>query len=196
MKDRMWNSIRAMIAAMIMMTMGAVSLASAVQPQHVPHDNRVATRTVAEYSQGSWLAPATVVLDSKQAWDEWNCAQVANGRAVNAEAAPANVNWKREVLLVVALGENLNWWRTVKVKGAIKKGVETMVDIECALNAGGPSPSVVVALPRSHGRTVRLVPNVTLASDLPMKATYVMSSDGPSPMDVVSSWGALKNYYR
>jgi hypothetical protein len=194
MKARTQNTVRAMVAAM-MMTMGAASMASAVQPQGLPRDNRVPTRTMAEYGSGSWLAPAAVVLDSKQAWDEWNQAQVASGYAVNVEAAPM-VDWKREVVLVVALGENLNNTLAVKVKGARKNGSQTMVDVECALNAGGSSPAVVVALPRNQAKNVELVPNMTLG-DMPMKATYVMSSTGGlSPMATVTTWGALKSDYR
>jgi hypothetical protein len=189
--------MRANVAA-TMMTMGAASLASAVQPHGLPQDDRIATRTLAEYTESSWLAPAAVVLDSKQAWDEWNAAEVASGRAVSAEVAPAGVDWKREVVLVVALGENLNGALAVRVKGAHKKGTETLVRVECAVNVGGSAPSAILALPRSHAHDVKLVPNIKLRSDMPLKATYVVSSEGtsPTPASTAASWGALKSEYR
>ena len=188
MKARMQNAKRAMVATAMMMVMTATTMASAAPhaapSPSAPRDPRVNARVVASYNESSWLAPAAVVLDSKQAWDEWNANEVAAGRAIGVENAP-NVSWGSEVVMVIALGENLNGRAKVGLSRCVREGSDTEVALECSLAEGGSSPALVVALPRGSAHSVNLRSNVTLV-DMPEKATYVMAtSGGPMPMAMV-----------
>jgi hypothetical protein len=201
MKARMLNPVRAMVAMMVM-TVSAATLANAAatdrsQPS-APRDPRVNARVVAKYNQSSWLMAQAVVLDSEAAWDEWSNGEVSNGRAIGHEKAPNGVAWGREVLLVVALGENLNQSMTVTLTSARRNGSATEVTLEMSTPAlaGGSSPSVVVALPKSAAHDVRLLTNLMLP-ELPAKATYVMASSGdPVQPAMAVTWGSLKADYR
>ncbi len=199
MKARNGNPMRAMVAAMVM-TMTAATLASAApagrSTPNAPRDPRVNARVVAQYGEGSWLAPAAVVLKSEREWDEWNDGEVANGRSVGKEKAPNGVAWGREVLLVVVLGENLNSAMNVKLNGAMRKGSATEVSLELTAGHGGSAPSVVVALPRSAAHDVKLLTNLLLP-ELPQRATaYELSNGGNDPLPIMASWGSLKADYR
>jgi hypothetical protein len=199
MKAPMQTAKRAMVAAMVM-TMTATSMASAAPhaagTPSAPRDPRVNARVVAVYNEGSWLKPSAVVLDSKRAWDEWNANEVNAGRAIAVEKAP-DVDWGRDAVMIVALGENMNGSASVKLSTCTREGTDTEVSLECSLLAGGTAPSLVLALPRGSAHSVKLRTNVALA-DMPERASYVTASStsgDPMPVAVVS-WGALKADYR
>jgi len=178
------------------LTLAMAPVASAAPKAADRAKQSASCRTVENYTMSAWIAPAVMVLQSKAAWNNWNEQMAAEGLAVAAEAAPANVDWAKESVIVVALGE-LSGPYAVSLKGAKRtlSGVQVSLGIESG--HGGTSPALVLAMPKSASR------NLTLISDamaLPEMRTYPeanLAGDGnDGPVAAGTSWGALKAEYR
>jgi hypothetical protein len=156
-----------------------------------------ACRTVENYTMSAWIAPAVVVVHSAAGWNKWNEQMAADGLALAAEAVPQGVDWAKECVVVVALGE-LSGPYAVSMKGAKRtlSGVQVMLEVEAG--HGGSSPALVLAMPRSASQNLSLVSD---AIALPELRTYPESNlagdgDGGNPVAAGTSWGAVKAEYR
>jgi len=196
MKARAMNPMAVVAAAMAMMAVVATSPVSAAPSMGA--GQAVATRTVMQYGQGAWTAPAAVVLKSEGAWNAWNAMMVRKGKAVGAEAVPAGVDWKEEVLLVVTLGENLNQDWSVALAGATSNGLSTQVTLQLTPGQGGSSPCVVVAMDRRAALSVSLSYAAEAAAAAQMNMpSNAQTYDAPAGAGVVATtWGAMKDTYR
>jgi hypothetical protein len=186
--------------AMTMMAMGAVS--DAAPGRGEPQRKAVSCRAVAAYQMSAWVAPMAVVLTSPQAWSQWNREQVDAGRSVGEEALPAGVDWNREVVVVLALGE-ISESHQVELRGARRWLNETELSLHVEAGRGGRCPALVLALDRNARRNVKLMADYSLAGVPTMPGTYdaagatLASTEGDDDgLVLVTSWGAVKAEYR
>jgi len=195
MKARAMNS-KAVVAA-AMMTMAAMATSpAAADPSLMGLSHAVATRTVLDYGQGAWTAPAAVVLKSEQDWTNWNKYMADHGMAVGPESMPSGVNWSTDALLVVSLGQNLNADYSVTVASAQHTGSHTTVTLNVTAGQGGSSPCVVVAMNRNLASDVSLVgANGVPAVAQQYSSASLQASGSPAGGSVATTWGALKSAY-
>jgi hypothetical protein len=162
----------------------------------------VACRTIASYPMAAWVSPMAVVLTSPQAWSQWNREQVEAGRAVAEEALPAGVDWAKEVVIVLALGE-VSEMHYVEAKGARRapQGA-TELNLHVETGRGGNCPALVICLDRSAHRNVKLMADYTL-NGVPNPGTYdavgsslATSGANDGGLVVTTSWGSIKAEYR
>jgi hypothetical protein len=194
MKARTMNS-KAVVAAALMMvavTVVAARAASASNAMSLAH--AVSTRTVMQYGQGAWTGYAAVVLKSEADWTSWNAYMAANNMAVGSEPAPKNVDWTKEALLVVSMGENLNTAYSVDVAGAARTMSETEVTLGMSANAGGNDPCVVVAMDKRLADVVMLMNG---PAGVPVRVPVWMAPQAQNAgANVAATWGAVKAAYR
>ena len=163
----------------------------------------VAVRSLVAYPMAAWVTPMAVVLTSPEAWSQWNREQVDAGRAVAEEAMPQGVDWSKEVVVVLALGE-VSEQHDVKCNGARKTlSAVTELSLQVETGRGGNCPALVLALERGASRNVKLMANHLLAGVPTEPGTYGMTSGGnlassadAGGLTVVTSWGAMKAEYR
>ncbi len=155
-----------------------------------------ACRTVENYSMSAWVAPVAMVLHSAAQWEKWNERMAEEGLAVAAEAMPAGVDWSKECVLVLALGE-LPEARHLSLTGVTRGLSGTRLNLTVEAGRGGRAPALVLAMPKSAAS------RLTLASDtmgLPECRTYSEASLAGNaigePVAVATSWGAMKAEYR
>jgi hypothetical protein len=154
----------------------------------------VTMRTVLCYSLGAWVTPAAVVLRNPQEWTLWNESMVAAGRALAAEPVPQGVDWRREILLVVAIGERTTL-TTFELEPPRRSGHHLYFTgrIETSCTQSFSSPSHVVALNRRFADSIELDPTIgTLENPCALQRPAVPAgtmADSPS-------WGAMKHQYR
>src|SRR5258708_18317425 len=119
-------------AAMMMVVAVTVSAASAGVGMGL-QGYTVGARVVAGYAMSAWAARAAVVLKSEADWNAWAQEQAASRMAIDVEPAPAGVDWKREAVLVVALGD----WsrRPMGVDLASVERVALHTDVSLAMGA-------------------------------------------------------------
>jgi len=189
--------------AMTMMALSAVSDAAPGRGAAQREANKaVNCRPVAAYQMSAWVAPMAVVLTSPEAWSQWNREQVDAGRSVGEEAMPAGVDWNREVLVVLALGETSESHH-VELRGARRWLNETELSLHVEAGRGGRCPALVLALDKSARRNVKLMADYALTGVPTLPGTYdaagtpLASTDGDDDgLVVVTSWGAMKAEYR
>ncbi len=212
MNARSMTRTATMVAMTLTMAMTAMSVDAAPRGRM---NERVAARTVscrtlASYPMAAWVAPMAVVVTSPEAWSRWNREQVDAGRAVAEEALPLGVDWTKEVVLVLALGEVAEPHQVV-VRGAHRSLNTTRLSLDVETGRGGRCPALVVALDRSC-RNVTLVPNYSLAGVPTQPGTYdaagsptsTAGNDGgltstagdDGGLVLMTSWGAMKAEYR
>ena len=169
-----------------------------------PTANReVACRSLASYPMAAWVAPMAVVLTSPEAWSRWNREQVDAGRAVAEEALPQGVDWTREVVVVLALGEVVEP-HTVEVKGARRSKNATQLDLHVEMGRGGRCPALVLALDRGAGRNVKLAADYLVTGMPTEPGTYdvagasgsLATAGNDGGLVLMTSWGAVKAEYR
>ena len=153
-------------------------------------------RTVVNYAMSAWLAPAAMVLHSAGAWTAWNEKMAENGLAVAADALPQGVDWTKESVLVLALGE-LSEAHHLTLTSATRTLSGTHLSLSVEAGRGGRTPALVLALPKSAVR------RLTLSGDtmgLSEHQTYPEASLAGAvdsePVAVATSWGAMKAEYR
>lgn len=196
MNARTLNQTAALAAMALTLAMTAPSASAAPGAAERAKKN-ASCRTVENYTMSAWIAPAVVVLNSRAAWKNWNEQMAAEGLALAAEAAPENVDWAKESVVVVALGE-LSGPYAVKLNGAKRTLSGVQVQLEIESGHGGSSPALVLAMPKSASRNLSLISD---AMALPEMRTYPESNlagddanDGP--VAAGTSWGAVKAEYR
>lgn len=200
MKARAMNP-RTVAAAMMLMA-AAMASPSAAQADKMANSwmgRSAEMRTVMHYTEGAWMAPTAVILKNKQDWKDWNEEMVAMGKAVGAETAP-NVDWAREAVLVVTMGES---YRPVSLdlKNGRRVGLRTEVELQVNWNEGGSAPCQVIAMDKRLARNVRLL-NAEAIGLSPQVPTYSSRANTAQPNSgapaVVAdlSWGYLKDAYR
>ncbi len=187
----------AALAAMAMTLVMTASLAGAA-PRNAAEcaKKSAACRTVENYAMSAWMAPVAMVLHSAAQWEKWNERMAEEGLAVAPEALPANVDWAKEAVLVLALGE-LSDARRMSLTGVTSGLNGTRLSLKVEAGHGGRTPALVLAISKSAaGR-------LTLASDtmgLPECRTYSetnLAGDAMgAPVAVATSWGAMKAEYR
>jgi hypothetical protein len=199
-----------MVATTLMMAMTVSSVDAGPRGRmnerlaQVANGNKeVACRSLATYPMSAWVAPMAVVLTSPEAWSRWNREQVDAGRAVAEEAMPQGVDWTREVVVVLAMGE-VSEPHMVEVKGARRNQNATQLDLHVEMGRGGRCPALVLALDRGAGRNVKLAADYLLAGVPTEPGTYdatgaagnVATSGDDGGLVVMTSWGAVKAEYR
>ena len=157
----------------------------------------VACRIVANYTMSAWMAPAAMVLHSAGAWKTWNERMAEEGLAVAAEAEPQGVDWARESVVVLALGELAECYH-MEMTGVRRTLSGTTLSLHMGPGNGGTSPALVLAMPKSAAARLKLACDTT--SGLPELRTYPEASlaaagDLP-PTALATSWGAMKAEYR
>lgn len=183
-------------ATMVAMALTMMATTSVAAPKNGL--GAVSCRTVASWTMSAWTAPAAVVLTSPEAWVAWNREMVDSGRAVAEEAMPKGVDWKREALVVLAMGEVDGAW-TMSVNGAARTLACTEMSLHVAPGQGGSSPAVVVAMNRAALRTVRLAADYTLAGMPEQAQVYApaaLAAAADAPVTLATTWGAMKADYR
>jgi hypothetical protein len=204
MNARSMTRTATMVAMALTMTMAAPIVAAAAPgrgAQQRAENKAVSCRPVASYQMSAWVAPMAVVLTSPEAWSQWNREQVAAGRSVGEETLPANVDWTKEVVVVLALGE-LSESHHVELRGARRWLNETELSLHVETGRGGQCPALVLALERSARRNVKLMADYTLGGVPTTPGTYdaagapLASADDDGGLVVVTSWGSLKAEYR
>jgi len=187
----------ATLAAMALTLALNASLAAAAPVVAERAKSSVPCRTVAAYTMSAWMAPAAVVLNSAAAWQAWNDQMVNDDLAVAAEPLPQDVDWSKESVLVLALGEVSDLYH-LEMLGARRGLNGTTVSLKVEVGHGGSSPALVVAMPKSAAR--RLTLDCAYAMPMPECRTYVeptlATMGGAEPVAVATSWGAMKAEYR
>jgi hypothetical protein len=205
MKARAMNPKALVAATMMTLTMVATSGAQAA-PAAAPALDGMSSRwmapaaqmrTLMNYADGAWMAPAAVVLKSAKDWNDWNDDMVAQGKAVGREAMP-NVNWATEVVLVVTLGATENA-AALELKNPRRMGLKTEVELAVRYGQGGAAPAYVVAMDKRMAKSVRLVnaEAVGLSAQVPAydSRPAVMQANAATAA-LATSWGELKDAYR
>jgi hypothetical protein len=201
MNARSMTRTATMVAMALTMAVNVASVAAGPRAGMAERSRRaVDCRTLETYSMSAWLAPAAVVLTSPEAWAAWNSEMVESGQAVAEEMLPAGVNWNREAVLVLALGEQGASYR-LELMHATRSMSSTEMSLHVATGQGGSSPALVVALERSAVNNLQLTADYTVDGMPNTPALYstpaldAMAS-GTAPVAVATSWGALKVEYR
>jgi len=158
----------------------------------------VACRTVDSYTMSAWLVPTAMVLHSAKAWTEWNDQMAKDGLAVGAEPLPKDVDWAKESVLVLALGE-LSVPHHVELLSARRTLSGVVVSVHVEPGYGGSSPALVMAMDKSAA--ARLQPlSCDYSLSLPECRTYpeaaLAGSADTQPVALAVSWGAMKAEYR
>jgi hypothetical protein len=205
MKARAMNPKALAAATMMALTMVATSGAQAA-PAAAPAVDGMSSRwmapaaqmrTLMNYADGAWMAPAAVVLKSAKDWNDWNDDMVAQGKAVGREAMP-NVNWATEVVLVVTLGATENA-AALELKNPRRMGLKTEVELAVRYGQGGAAPAYVVAMDKRMAKSVRLVnaEAVGLSAQVPAydSRPAVMQANAANAA-LATSWVELKDAYR
>jgi hypothetical protein len=157
-------------------------------------------RTVLAFDDGSWTSPVAVVLKSAADWTAWNQEMVACGKAVGEEPVPANVDWAREALLVVALGDAAG--DRVRLQDARRVGLRTEMEAGLSRDGHGEYPCHVVAMDRRLLKNVRLTNAAALGlpEQVPVYvagAAVASANSAAAPTAALSaSWGEVKDAYR
>ena len=200
MNARAMNPRALAAAAMLMMAAAATASPSLAQTDKMPNGwmSRAAEmRTLMHYADGAWTSPAAVVLKSAKDWNDWNEEMVASGKAVGKEAMP-NVDWTREAVLVVTLGESQ---MSMDLKNGRRVGLRTEVELSLNWSQGGSTPCQVVAMDKRLAKNVRLVnaEAAGLSAQVPAYSARTLANQPMSnPPSVVAdaSWGEVKDMYR
>ena len=159
----------------------------------------VAMRTVMAYDDGAWTAPVAVVLNSPSDWNAWNKDMVDLGMAVGEESLPTGVDWSREAVIVVALGEGRG--SRVRLAQATRMGLRTELAVAASQDGYGSYPCHVVAIDRRLTKNLRLsnAAECGLPSSVPtyrQGSPAAASSIAPAVSAVAISWGEMKDAYR
>jgi len=203
MKARAMNTkTLAAAAAMMLMAAAAMASPSMAQTEKMPNGwlSRAAEmRTLLHYADGAWTAPTAVILKSAKDWNDWNDMMVARGMAVGREAMP-NVDWTREAVLIVTLGESRSPI-SLELKNARRNGLRTEIELALNWSEGGSAPCQVVAMDKRLAKNVRLVNAETagLASQVPAYSAGMnptQQQSGAMPVIADASWGEVKDLYR
>jgi hypothetical protein len=156
-------------------------------------------RTILCYSLGAWTSPVAVILRCPQQWTLWNESMVATGRAAGAEPLPCGVDWSREVLLVVAIGE-CNTLTTFELNPPQRSGHRLYFTgrIEITPTPSFSSPCHVVAIDRRFADALELDPSIGVLED---PCGLLTRHTGIASANMITnakhhSWGALKHEYR
>jgi hypothetical protein len=173
-------------------------------------------RTLLQYRESAWIRPTAVVLHNEQAWLDRSREAVASGIGIGMEILPA-VDWDKEAVLVVALGEDMSRALSLSLMNPRKAGsmTELTMDVKADGQMGPSNPAHVVALSKRAARNIRLVPGAGSAAVAgmpayaPLYGTASPDEDSPStiavgqdissdidPAQPSKSWGALKATYR
>ena len=159
----------------------------------------VAMRTLMAYDDGAWTAPVAMILKSPADWISWNKDMVKAGMAIGEEQLPAGVDWTKEAVLVVALGDRQG--ARVRLEHASRAGLRTELDVAVSSDGYGEYPCHVVAMDK------RLLKNVLLKNGASYglceqvqsyrpAASLTASGAGSEPQPVAISWGEMKDAYR
>ena len=154
----------------------------------------VMMRTILRYSQGAWVCPVAVVVRDPLQWTRWNESMVAAGRAAGIEPVPCGIDWSREVLLVVAIGERSSL-TTFELNPPQRSGHRLYFTgrIETSSMQTFSSPCHVVAIDRRFADAIELDPAIGTLEDpcgLLVRRTAIASASADH-----RSWGALKHEY-
>ncbi len=159
----------------------------------------VAMRTVMAYDDGAWTAPVAIILKSPAAWVAWNKDMVNAGMAIGEEQLPAGVDWSKEAVLVVALGEGRG--SRVRLQNACRAGLRTELEVVASSSGSGQYPCHVVAMDKRLLNNVRLMKAASYGLSEQVRsyrpaAALASSSAGSEPQPVAISWGEMKAAYR
>jgi hypothetical protein len=200
MNARSMTRTATMVAMTMTLAMAAVSVDAAPRRGVAAMAKQeVACRTIASYPVAAWVSPMAVVLTSPQAWSQWNREQVEAGRAVGEEALPAGVDWTKEVVVVLAMGEVAQNHK-VELRGARRNMGSTELNLHVEAGSGGYAPALVICLEKNARRNVKLAADYT--HNMPEPATYdavgeaLASSGDDEGLVLMTSWGAVKAEYR
>lgn len=200
MNARSMTRTATMVAMALTMALNAMPAAAAPRTASVAR-RPVDCRTLESYAMSAWLAPAAVVLTSPEAWAAWNAEMVESGNAVAEEALPAGVDWAREVVLVMALGEQ-NAPYAMELTEATRSLTSTRMSLHVEAGRGGTSPALVVALPRHAAHNLSLAADYTVAGLPSSPEMYeaaglaAANASGDAAPVTTASWGAMKAEYR
>lgn len=156
----------------------------------------VTTRMILHTSLGAWVSPVAVVLRSPEEWTLWNSSMVAAERAVAAEPVPPGIDWNREVVLVVAIGER-STFTTFELLPPRRSGhrLHFTGRIEASWTQSFSAPCHAVALDRRFADGIELDPGIgVLESAFP--GVHATSARRGAIAAGDRSWGELKNAYR
>ena len=111
-----------------------------------------------------------------------------------------NVDWTREAVLVVTLGESQSPI-SMDLTNARRVGLRTEIDLALNWNEGGSAPCEVIAMDKRLARNVRLV-NAEAAGLSAQVPAYSALANGlqqqgqATPVIADASWGEVKDMYR
>lgn len=159
----------------------------------------VAMRTVLAYDDGAWTAPVAMILKSPADWKSWNQDMVKAHMAIAEEQLPAGVDWSKEAVLVVALGDRQG--ARVRLQNARRAGLRTQLELAVSSDGYGEYPCHVVAMDKRLLRNVRLMNAASCGLSEQVQsyrqgAVLATSSAGSEPQPVAISWGEMKDAYR
>ena len=196
MNARTWAQAAALTAAMLM-TAAPVTNAA---PTADLLARKAMMRTLMCYGEGAWMAPAAIILKSEQDWTDWNDAMLEAGRSVSSVMAPAGVDWTKEAVLVVSLGQS-EQNASLNLKSVRRIGLRTEIEMELTWGTGGTSPCHVVALDKRLVKNLKLrnAEAAGLASQVqaytPNAAVAQVDATTPT-VAIAASWGEVKDAYR
>lgn len=159
----------------------------------------VAMRTVMAYDDGAWTAPVAMILKSPADWAAWNKELVTAGLAIGEEQLPAGVDWSKEAVLVVALGEGRG--SRVRLQNACRAGLRIELEVAASSNGSGQYPCHVVAMDRRLLKNVHLKNAASYGLSEQVQsyrtaAALASSGAGSEPRPMAISWGEMKDAYR
>ncbi len=168
-------------------------------------DREIRYETLEKGRDGAWWKPAVVVVGSAEAWDQ-AMLDLANQGALAVLPAPAapDVDWSRNVVVLVSLGCQMQYGSDLEVTGARARGRSLHLDVTLRMADGGMSgdpyaPYQVLAVERGMAKSVHL--HYTLETPAgystaePALPTAVAVMDG-APLVALRTWGEVKGLYR
>ena len=208
----------AALAAIVLFTAPHALAATGETPVGLVRARDARYEIVKAYKDGPWLKPTLDVLRSESEWNSKMANWLVEQRVVGPEAAPP-VDWKHQVLVVLALGSQFGQVG-VTVNHCKVEADLTILDLHFAVADqwdpyGEPShPAVIVALDRADLKDVEVRCDATVdglppglsrktlrvsgsrAGSDAMDAAIAPAAANVSLVDAKTTWGRVKADYR
>jgi hypothetical protein len=193
---------RAVLGAMAAMLVGGTAVAAAPSsPGSSTQLRHVRNESYEQGMHGEWAKSMTRVVQSATEWDALQQEMARDGGLVwtGRRASDLNVNWSRNALVVVSLGEMPAPTCKVSVVDVWRVGDQLLVQtqVEPTYGAYDPvSPYAMVLVER--GRWVSASTDMAQgpAGAAPGRGLWGGSGPAPTAPSVAASWGGVKGLYR
>jgi hypothetical protein len=150
---------------------------------------------------GEWARPLTRVVQSAAEWDALQKEMARDGGLVwtGRRAADLKVNWSRNALVLVSLGEMPAATCKVSVVDVWRAGDQLLVETKVEPTYGGydpASPYAMVLVERGSWASATTDMGPGAASATPGRGVWGGNDQAPAAPSAVTSWGGVKGLYR